>query len=74
MGQVKINFSQIKDIIDDMDFCAKLAEEESVILLPGNMFFFFCNLSFITFVVNLSLLMMIIDTRCYGWTEELGSN
>ncbi|RDX71020.1 putative aminotransferase TAT2, partial [Mucuna pruriens] len=32
---VKINFSQIKDIIDDMDFCAKLAEEESVILLPG---------------------------------------
>ncbi|QCD81939.1 tyrosine aminotransferase [Vigna unguiculata] len=34
---VKINFSQIKDIIDDMDFCAKLAEEESVILLPGVM-------------------------------------
>ncbi|XP_020229357.1 tyrosine aminotransferase isoform X3 [Cajanus cajan] len=32
---VEINFSQIKDIIDDMDFCAKLAEEESVIILPG---------------------------------------
>ncbi|KAG4386035.1 hypothetical protein JHK82_034510 [Glycine max] len=32
---VEINFSQIKDIVDDMDFCAKLAEEESVLLLPG---------------------------------------
>ncbi|KAL2331675.1 hypothetical protein Fmac_019256 [Flemingia macrophylla] len=32
---VEIKFSRIKDIIDDMDFCAKLAEEESVILLPG---------------------------------------
>nr|KYP53363.1 Tyrosine aminotransferase [Cajanus cajan] len=32
---VEINISQIKDIVDDMDFCAKLAEEESVILLPG---------------------------------------
>ncbi|RZB83489.1 Tyrosine aminotransferase [Glycine soja] len=31
---VEINFSQIKDIVDEMDFCAKLAEEESV-LLPG---------------------------------------
>lgn len=38
MEQVEINFSQIKDIVDDMDFCAKLAEEESV-LLPGNNFF-----------------------------------
>ncbi|KAG4960967.1 hypothetical protein JHK87_037600 [Glycine soja] len=34
MEQVEINFSQIKDIVDEMDFCAKLAEEESV-LLPG---------------------------------------
>ncbi|XP_027342895.1 probable aminotransferase TAT2 isoform X2 [Abrus precatorius] len=34
-AMVKINFSEIKDIIDDMDFCTKLAEEESVILLPG---------------------------------------
>lgn len=59
---MKINFSQIKDIVDDMDFCAKLAEEESVILLPGNMFFFFCNLIFLSLIVNLPLLMMSIDT------------
>lgn len=32
---LEINFSQIKDIIDDWDFCSKLAAEESVILLPG---------------------------------------
>ncbi|CAJ1955493.1 unnamed protein product [Sphenostylis stenocarpa] len=32
---VKINFSEIKDIVDDIDFCVKLAEEESVLLLPG---------------------------------------
>jgi tyrosine aminotransferase len=35
MKQVEINFSQVKGIIDDVDFCVKLAKEESVILLPG---------------------------------------
>ena len=33
--QVQLDFSKLKGIIDDMDFCAKLVKEESVILLPG---------------------------------------
>ncbi|XP_019437617.1 PREDICTED: probable aminotransferase TAT2 [Lupinus angustifolius] len=32
---VQINISQLEGIIDDVDFCVKLAEEESVLLLPG---------------------------------------
>lgn len=32
---VKLNTSELKDITDDMDFCLKLAKEESVIILPG---------------------------------------
>ncbi|OVA00345.1 Aminotransferase [Macleaya cordata] len=32
---VKLNESLMEDIHDDMDFCLKLAKEESVILLPG---------------------------------------
>ncbi|KAK1567826.1 hypothetical protein Q3G72_017199 [Acer saccharum] len=32
---VKLNLSLLQDISDDMDFCLKLAEEESVIVLPG---------------------------------------
>ncbi|KAK1418078.1 hypothetical protein QVD17_27217 [Tagetes erecta] len=32
---VKLNISLLKDIKDDIDFCFKLAKEESVILLPG---------------------------------------
>ncbi|KAK9052564.1 hypothetical protein SSX86_029193 [Deinandra increscens subsp. villosa] len=32
---VKLDMSQLQDINDDMDFCSKLAKEESVILLPG---------------------------------------
>jgi tyrosine aminotransferase len=35
MEQVEINISQVKGITDDVDFCHKLAKEESVILLPG---------------------------------------
>ncbi|XP_060672568.1 tyrosine aminotransferase-like [Ziziphus jujuba] len=33
--QVKLNLSFLEDIDDDMDFCIKLAKEESVIVLPG---------------------------------------
>ncbi|KAK6134592.1 hypothetical protein DH2020_031651 [Rehmannia glutinosa] len=33
--QVKLNVSLLKDITDDIDFCFKLAKEESVIILPG---------------------------------------
>lgn len=32
---VKLNLSLLEDITDDIDFCFKLAKEESVIILPG---------------------------------------
>ncbi|KAK8655286.1 hypothetical protein V6N13_107873 [Hibiscus sabdariffa] len=32
---VKLNLSMLEDINDDIDFCLKLAKEESVIILPG---------------------------------------
>ncbi|KAH7845042.1 hypothetical protein Vadar_034557 [Vaccinium darrowii] len=32
---VKLNLSCLEDISDDMDFCVKLAKEESVVVLPG---------------------------------------
>ncbi|TVU09031.1 hypothetical protein EJB05_42471 [Eragrostis curvula] len=32
---VKLDVSQLTDISDDVDFCRKLAKEESVMLLPG---------------------------------------
>ncbi|KZV36349.1 hypothetical protein F511_03790 [Dorcoceras hygrometricum] len=32
---VKLNISLLKDISDDLNFCFKLAKEESVIILPG---------------------------------------
>ncbi|KAB1216573.1 putative aminotransferase TAT2 [Morella rubra] len=32
---VKLNLSVLEDISDDIDFCFKLAKEESVIILPG---------------------------------------
>ncbi|KAF8765662.1 hypothetical protein HU200_008159 [Digitaria exilis] len=32
---VKLDLSQLSDISDDVDFCRKLAKEESVMLLPG---------------------------------------
>ena len=34
-SQVKLNPSLLEDIIDDLDFCLKLAKEDSVIVLPG---------------------------------------
>ena len=33
--QVKLDKSQLSDISDDVDFCRKLAKEESVMVLPG---------------------------------------
>ncbi|KAI8551583.1 hypothetical protein RHMOL_Rhmol06G0197400 [Rhododendron molle] len=32
---VKLNLSLLEDIKDDIDFCVKLAKEESVVVLPG---------------------------------------
>ncbi|GAB4849469.1 hypothetical protein Ancab_004263 [Ancistrocladus abbreviatus] len=32
---VKLNLSLLQDITDDIDFCFKLAKEESVVILPG---------------------------------------
>ncbi|CAJ1956615.1 unnamed protein product [Sphenostylis stenocarpa] len=34
---VKINLSQLEGIVDDIQFCSKLAKEESVVLFPGVM-------------------------------------
>lgn len=34
--QVKLNTCMMEDISDDIDFCFKLAKEESVLILPGN--------------------------------------
>lgn len=33
--QVKLNVSLLEDISDDLDFCMKLAKEESVIIVPA---------------------------------------
>ncbi|KAJ4770238.1 Tyrosine aminotransferase [Rhynchospora pubera] len=33
---VKLNLSYLVDISDDVDFCSKLAKEESVIIMPGS--------------------------------------
>ena len=33
--QLKLNLSLLDNISDDIDFCFKLAKEESVIILPG---------------------------------------
>ncbi|GMN53849.1 hypothetical protein TIFTF001_022987 [Ficus carica] len=32
---VKLNLPLLEDIVDDLDFCLKLAKEESIIFLPG---------------------------------------
>jgi nicotianamine aminotransferase len=34
---VKLNLYLLESIHDDIDFCCKLAKEESVILCPGEM-------------------------------------
>ncbi|XWS52107.1 hypothetical protein CRYUN_Cryun11dG0038700 [Craigia yunnanensis] len=33
--QIKLNLSNLEDISDDIDFCFRLAKEESVIIIPG---------------------------------------
>lgn len=33
--QVKLNLSAFDNVVDDTDFCMKLAREETMILLPG---------------------------------------
>ncbi|XXG66829.1 hypothetical protein AAC387_Pa06g0319 [Persea americana] len=35
-AMVKLDLSLLEDILDDVDFCCKLAKEESVIILPGS--------------------------------------
>ena len=37
--QVKLDLSCLQDIKDDMDFCCRLAKEESVVVLPGALLF-----------------------------------
>lgn len=40
--QVELNLSLLEDINDDIDFCFKLAKEESVIILPGTIMQIIC--------------------------------
>lgn len=35
-SQIKLNVAMLEGIVDELDFCCKLAKEESVILLPGD--------------------------------------
>ncbi|RWR89593.1 putative aminotransferase TAT2 isoform X2 [Cinnamomum micranthum f. kanehirae] len=35
-AMVKLDLSLLEDILDDVDFCCKLAKEESVIIIPGS--------------------------------------
>jgi hypothetical protein len=37
--QVKLDLSCLQGIEDDMDFCCRLAKEESVVVLPGVLLF-----------------------------------
>ena len=37
--QVKLDLSCLQGIKDDMDFCCRLAKEESVVVLPGVLLF-----------------------------------
>ncbi|KAL1210200.1 Tyrosine aminotransferase [Cardamine amara subsp. amara] len=53
---VKLNLSLLEDISDDLDFCTKLAKEESVIILPGRAVGLM-NWLRLTFAVELELLV-----------------
>ncbi|KAF1877947.1 hypothetical protein Lal_00049340 [Lupinus albus] len=35
MKQMQINFLELEGITDDIEFCTKLAKEDSIILLPS---------------------------------------
>ncbi|MBA0698870.1 hypothetical protein Goari_000553 [Gossypium aridum] len=54
--QVKLNVSLLEDISDDLDFCMKLAKEESVIIVPAGMAFGMKNWLRITFACEISAL------------------
>ncbi|KAB1994107.1 hypothetical protein ES319_D13G076600v1 [Gossypium barbadense] len=53
---VKLNVSLLEDISDDLDFCMKLAKEESVIIVPAGMAFGMKNWLRITFACEISAL------------------
>lgn len=50
--QVKINLPLLEDIKDDIDFCCKLAKEESMIILPGEIILESIHQAFVTLVNN----------------------
>jgi tyrosine aminotransferase len=69
---VKLNFSLLEDISDDLDFCSKLAKEESMIILPGQAVGL-KNWLRITFAVELELLIEGFS-RLKNFTERHSKN
>lgn len=60
--QVKLNLSLLEDISDDIDFCFKLAREESVILLPGK------DITSVSLIMNITLRVISFNILCIcGW-------
>lgn len=56
--QVKLNLSLLEDISDDIDFCFKLAREESVILLPGK------DITSVSLIMNITLRVISFNILC----------
>ncbi|OVA00346.1 Aminotransferase [Macleaya cordata] len=73
---VKLNTSLLEDIYDDMDFCLKLAKEESVIVLPGTVLGL-KNWLRITFAIDPSALkdaMERIKSFCQRHAKQVSNN
>jgi GGDEF domain-containing protein len=53
--QVKLDLSCLDGILDDLDFCCRLAKEESVIVLPGtfNIHIIVCFRSLLSVICNI---------------------
>lgn len=58
---MKLNLSLLEDIAGDVEFCLKLAREESVIVLPGNKHEILFNMSSNHFIYNLVLELILIS-------------
>lgn len=64
MLQVKLNISLLEDISDDIDFCFKLAKEESVVILPGMTWYIYCVfISSKNFLISLGNSFSVAETK-----------